>query len=92
MLGARRARARDGGLADGRRGAVAVMQRFGGALNLNAHVHALVLDGVFARNRGARASSSTCILASSCRRGSGIGSSACAATHCVRRRRMSGST
>jgi hypothetical protein len=25
--------------------------RFGGALNLNVHVHALVLDGVFARNR-----------------------------------------
>ncbi|MEQ1896687.1 MAG: transposase [Vicinamibacterales bacterium] len=25
------------------------MQRFGGALNLNVHVHALVLDGVFAR-------------------------------------------
>jgi hypothetical protein len=30
---------------------VAVIQRFGGALNLNVHVHALVLDGVFARNR-----------------------------------------
>ena len=33
------------------RGAVAVIQRFGGALNLNLHVHALVLDGVFARDR-----------------------------------------
>ena len=31
-------------------GAVAVIQRFRGALNLNLHVHALVLDGVFARN------------------------------------------
>jgi hypothetical protein len=28
---------------------VAVVQRFGGALNLNVHVHALVMDGVFAR-------------------------------------------
>jgi hypothetical protein len=28
-------------------GAVAILQRFGGALNLNVHVHALVLDGVF---------------------------------------------
>ncbi|MEQ1898245.1 MAG: transposase [Vicinamibacterales bacterium] len=25
------------------------MQRFGGALNLNVHIHALVLDGMFAR-------------------------------------------
>ena len=32
--------------------AVAVLQRFGGALNLNVHVHALVLDGVFAKDRG----------------------------------------
>jgi hypothetical protein len=31
----------------------AVSQRFGGALHLNLHVHALVLDGVFARNRAA---------------------------------------
>lgn len=30
---------------------MAVTQRFGGALNLNLHVHALVLDGVFARTR-----------------------------------------
>ncbi len=33
----------------GRCGGVAVIQRFGGALNLNVHIHALVLDGVFAR-------------------------------------------
>lgn len=32
----------------GRGGAVVVLQRFGGALNLNVHLHALVLDGVFA--------------------------------------------
>ena len=51
VLGCLRARARDGGVEDGRGGAVAVVQRFGGALNLNVHVHALVLDGVFTRNR-----------------------------------------
>lgn len=37
------------GVADGRSGAVMVIQRFGGALNLNLHFHALVLDGVFTR-------------------------------------------
>ena len=51
VFGLLRARARDGGVADGRGGAVAVIQRFGGALNLNVHIHALVVDGVFARNR-----------------------------------------
>jgi len=51
VLGSLRARARDGGVDDARGGAVAVIQRFGGALNLNLHIHALVLDGVFARNR-----------------------------------------
>ncbi len=43
-------RARWDSVADGRGGAVAIVQRFGGALNLNVHVHALVLDGVFARD------------------------------------------
>jgi len=38
------------GTVDGRGGAVAVVQRFGGAMNLNVHVHALVIDGVFARD------------------------------------------
>jgi hypothetical protein len=33
-------------------GAVAIIQRFGGALNLNVHVHALVPDGVFVWERG----------------------------------------
>ena len=51
VLGWLRRRARGDGVPDGRGGAVAVIQRFGGALNLNLHVHALVLDGVFARNR-----------------------------------------
>jgi len=50
VLGALRARARRDGVADGRGGAVAVIQRFGGALNLNLHVHALVVDGVFAKD------------------------------------------
>ena len=45
-----RTRARASGLGDVRGGAVAVVQRFGGALNLNVHIHALVLDGVFARD------------------------------------------
>ncbi len=42
-----RDRARDHGHEGGRGGAVVVIQRFGGALNLNVHFHALVLDGVF---------------------------------------------
>ena len=36
------------GVGPGRGGAVVVIRRFGGALNLNVHFHALVLDGVFA--------------------------------------------
>ena len=44
-----RTRARERGLRDVRGGAVAIVQRFGGALNLNVHIHAIVLDGVFAR-------------------------------------------
>ena len=46
VLGFLRRRARRAGIADGRSGAVAIVQRFGGALNLNVHLHALVLDGV----------------------------------------------
>ena len=38
------------GVPGGRGGALAIIQRFGGALNLNVHVHALVIDGVFARD------------------------------------------
>jgi Putative transposase/Transposase zinc-binding domain len=48
VLGSLRASARRDGVADGRSGAVVIIQRFGGALNLNVHLHALVLDGVFA--------------------------------------------
>ena len=36
------------GITAGRSGAVVVAQRFGSALNLNLHFHALVLDGVYA--------------------------------------------
>ncbi len=49
ILGFLRRRARDAGVRDGRSGAVVIVQRFGGALNLNIHVHALVIDGVFSR-------------------------------------------
>jgi hypothetical protein len=40
------------GVPDGRGGAVAIIQRFGAALNVNVHTHALVLDGVFAEDGG----------------------------------------
>jgi len=49
-----RTRASERGLADVHSGAVAIVQRFGGALNLNVHIHALVLDGVFARGDDGR--------------------------------------
>jgi hypothetical protein len=48
VLGFLRRRARQAGVRGGRSGAVAIIQRFGGALNLNVHIHALVIDGVFA--------------------------------------------
>ncbi len=51
VLGWLRRQARRRGVADGRGGAVAVVQRFGAALNLNVHIHALVMDGVFAPDR-----------------------------------------
>ena len=47
VLGFLRRRAQRDDVADGRSGAVVIVQRFGGALNLNVHLHALVLDGVF---------------------------------------------
>ena len=49
VLGFLRDRARRDCVAEGRSGVVAIIQRFGGALNLNIHIHALVLDGVFAK-------------------------------------------
>jgi hypothetical protein len=46
-----RGRARcEQGVADGRSGAVVILQRFGAALNVNVHGHALVLDGIFAED------------------------------------------
>jgi hypothetical protein len=48
VLGFLRRRARREGVVDGRSGAVVIIQRFRGALNLNVHLPALVLDGVFA--------------------------------------------
>ncbi len=45
----RRATAAQQGVGDGQCGAVTVIQRSGSALNLNVHLHSLVLDGVFTR-------------------------------------------
>ena len=44
ILGFLRRRAHEDGIRHGRSGAVTIVQRFGGALNLNVHLHALVLD------------------------------------------------
>ncbi len=49
ILGFLRRRAREEGVKDGRSGAVAIVQRFGGALNLNVHFHILAVDGVFVK-------------------------------------------
>jgi hypothetical protein len=46
-----RARARRRGLTGIQCGAVTFIQRSGDALNLNVHLHSLVLDGVYARTR-----------------------------------------
>ena len=48
FAGLRRAAAREG-IADGQCGAITVIQRFGSALNVNLHLHSLVLDGVYTR-------------------------------------------
>jgi hypothetical protein len=44
-----RKRAKASGHRGGRTGTVTVIQRFGGALNLNVHFHTLAVDGVFVR-------------------------------------------
>ena len=49
LLGFYRKRAKALGYRDGRTGTVTVIQRFGGALNLNVHFHTLAVDGVFVR-------------------------------------------
>ena len=48
VLGFYRRRAGRAGVRDGRSGAVTVIQRFGGGLQLNVHFHSLLIDGVFA--------------------------------------------
>ena len=50
ILGLLRRRAREAGVADGRSGAVTIVQRFGGALNTNIHFHTLAIDGVFSKD------------------------------------------
>ncbi len=45
-----RQRARRDGVRASRAGAVTFVQRFGSALNLNVHFHAVIPDGVFARD------------------------------------------
>jgi hypothetical protein len=47
-----RHRARQAGVPTGRGGTVAIIQRFGAALNLNVDVHALVPDGVYVEDGG----------------------------------------
>jgi hypothetical protein len=47
VLGFLRGQARKSGILDGHSGAVTVIQRFGSALNVNVHFHAMLLDGVF---------------------------------------------
>ena len=49
LQGFYRGRASASGHRDGRTGTVTVIQRFGGALNLNVHFHTLAVDGVFVR-------------------------------------------
>ncbi len=50
VFGWLRQQARARGVRDGRAGAVVIVQRFGSALNLNVHLHAMVMDGVFTRD------------------------------------------
>jgi len=49
VFGSLRRRAKEElGVTDGQSGSVSTLQRFGGAINLNLHVHSLILDGVYA--------------------------------------------
>jgi len=52
VFGSLRDRAAKRGHPGGRAGSVTVIQRFGGALNLNPHFHTLVPDGVFIETKG----------------------------------------
>jgi hypothetical protein len=48
-----RKRARRAGVRGSRAGAITFVQRFGGSLNLNVHLHCVIPDGVFVREKGA---------------------------------------
>ena len=50
LRGDYRRRAREAGLPPGQTGLVTFIQRFGGALNLNVHLHIQAIDGVFQRD------------------------------------------
>ena len=52
VFGDLKRRARDYGIEQAQCGAVTFIQRFGSALNLNLHSHAVVLDGVYAPKAG----------------------------------------
>lgn len=52
VFGFHRSRAAARGSPEGRAGSVTVIQRFGGALNLNVHFHSLVPDGVWVERGG----------------------------------------
>lgn len=52
VFGWLRRRAKGVGVANGQPGAVTQIQRFGSAINLNLHLHSLVLDGVYTEADG----------------------------------------
>jgi hypothetical protein len=52
LLAFQRRQGARGGFPGGQAGSVTVIQRFGGALNLNVHFHTLVLAGVFTTDAG----------------------------------------
>ncbi len=58
-----RTRARAAGVRDGKPGSVTFVQRFGSALQLNLHLHALLPDGVFVEPAGAAPDAPLCFHA-----------------------------
>jgi len=50
-----RDRAREAGLGRAETGAISVLQRFGGSLNLHCHIHAVLVDGVYCRDEHGQA-------------------------------------
>jgi len=55
VLGWYRDRARDAGLGPAETGAISVVQRFGGSLNLHCHIHSVAVDGVYCRDEHVQA-------------------------------------